>query len=649
MKFYCDSCNTKYSIADEKVRGKVLKVRCKKCEEIITVREARTPEAATATESGTNGVPQANWYYAVNGVTSGPFDLPVVKEKFATGEVGDEAYVWHDTFDEWKPVGTVDLFAESLAAGQSLKPRSKTLGFTGKLEAVTSPQKGANAERKGTVPRPSDRSKPDEQKEAAEPAPAKLTAPDPTSEAEKPSTAKAEDPSDEKDIRADKLAALRARLKAKKAGESKPVASLPERKPVTAKSSADDEEPAAETIRSKAKDLASLDLAAPDDATKDAEPADSAADATPAPAAKEEPKAESEQTPSLPTPSLPETPSTTSTSDIFEVPAPVDDDVLDDDDAVPFFPAAAAAPAPTEQSALTGSLLIQLDQIQKKGRGSKILALAAIVLILLVVGAVATYIAMQPPAEEGTFAEASGPGSGEHRELNLRRYSDDEQMKILELGEEAIEPMEFDAEEETESTKKETKPKVVEKAPEPAKKEPAEVARKVPDARPSDDGEKTEAESTKEVAVAAANIKSTNDDGSPSAEATRRKAELFRSATSVKREETAIARPEDRLTGGGKSNAKLSREQALEGMKRVSRSVSLCRERHMRRGGSFDTQKIFVTVTVNGDGRVTDFKTEPNSLQNTEFARCMNSHKGRWRFAAFGGEPQPVRRRFIIQ
>ena len=40
MKFVCDRCQTKYSIADEKVRGKVLKVRCKTCQNVITVREA---------------------------------------------------------------------------------------------------------------------------------------------------------------------------------------------------------------------------------------------------------------------------------------------------------------------------------------------------------------------------------------------------------------------------------------------------------------------------------------------------------------------------------------------------------------------------------------------------------------------------------
>ncbi len=38
MKIVCDSCGTKYSIADDKVRGKVFKIRCKKCSHIIVVR-----------------------------------------------------------------------------------------------------------------------------------------------------------------------------------------------------------------------------------------------------------------------------------------------------------------------------------------------------------------------------------------------------------------------------------------------------------------------------------------------------------------------------------------------------------------------------------------------------------------------------------
>ncbi len=39
MRFHCDRCKTRYSIADERVRGKILKIRCKNCSAVITVRE----------------------------------------------------------------------------------------------------------------------------------------------------------------------------------------------------------------------------------------------------------------------------------------------------------------------------------------------------------------------------------------------------------------------------------------------------------------------------------------------------------------------------------------------------------------------------------------------------------------------------------
>ena len=39
MKFVCDRCKTRYSIGDDRVRGKILKIRCKNCANVITVRE----------------------------------------------------------------------------------------------------------------------------------------------------------------------------------------------------------------------------------------------------------------------------------------------------------------------------------------------------------------------------------------------------------------------------------------------------------------------------------------------------------------------------------------------------------------------------------------------------------------------------------
>src|SRR5688572_27633595 len=55
MKFQCDGCKTRYSIADEKVRGKVLKIRCKTCAAVITVRDAAAPAPRLAAEQVAGG------------------------------------------------------------------------------------------------------------------------------------------------------------------------------------------------------------------------------------------------------------------------------------------------------------------------------------------------------------------------------------------------------------------------------------------------------------------------------------------------------------------------------------------------------------------------------------------------------------------
>src|SRR5687768_14703151 len=45
MKFLCGGCRTKYQISDEKIRGKILTIRCKKCGAKILVREQLAREA----------------------------------------------------------------------------------------------------------------------------------------------------------------------------------------------------------------------------------------------------------------------------------------------------------------------------------------------------------------------------------------------------------------------------------------------------------------------------------------------------------------------------------------------------------------------------------------------------------------------------
>jgi predicted Zn finger-like uncharacterized protein len=48
MKFVCDRCQTRYSIADAKVRQKILRIRCKTCGNVIVIEGERPGSSATS-------------------------------------------------------------------------------------------------------------------------------------------------------------------------------------------------------------------------------------------------------------------------------------------------------------------------------------------------------------------------------------------------------------------------------------------------------------------------------------------------------------------------------------------------------------------------------------------------------------------------
>ncbi len=143
MKFLCDRCKTRYSIGDDRVRGKILKIRCKNCANVITVREGMTDVDASeapgqrrqkattmapAIESSTpaNGAlgsafasamttkpPPAleeEWYVSNDGDQEGPFSLAEA-QRWVAGKLFDaDLHCWSEGFDDWLPIDKVSHF-----------------------------------------------------------------------------------------------------------------------------------------------------------------------------------------------------------------------------------------------------------------------------------------------------------------------------------------------------------------------------------------------------------------------------------------------------------------------------------------------------------------------------------------------------------
>src|SRR5579872_5232821 len=115
MKIVCDSCGTKYSIADDKVRGKVFKIRCKKCSHIIVVRgtneAAASATPAIAPTNGAAAAADAGWHLVVDGDQVGPVPEADIRGRIERGEINAETYVWKEGFADWLKLSAIPEFA----------------------------------------------------------------------------------------------------------------------------------------------------------------------------------------------------------------------------------------------------------------------------------------------------------------------------------------------------------------------------------------------------------------------------------------------------------------------------------------------------------------------------------------------------------
>ncbi len=148
MKFLCDRCKTRYSIGDDRVRGKILKIRCKNCANVITVREGMTdsepaiassaneaatvpspaaerrdkkttlaPAAQVATPAVTPPAPlkppaalEEEWYVSIDGEQAGPYSLHEAQRWVGAKPANADLHCWSEGFDDWLPVDKVSHF-----------------------------------------------------------------------------------------------------------------------------------------------------------------------------------------------------------------------------------------------------------------------------------------------------------------------------------------------------------------------------------------------------------------------------------------------------------------------------------------------------------------------------------------------------------
>ena len=128
MNVTCDKCGKRYVISDDKVVGKAsVKIRCKQCQNLISVAVtapvAAPPQVPASTggvvpahrspweEESTRAMPPldvtAQWFAMLGGKQQGPFDLVELQRRVAAGEVTLRTYLWKAGMGDWKRASDV--------------------------------------------------------------------------------------------------------------------------------------------------------------------------------------------------------------------------------------------------------------------------------------------------------------------------------------------------------------------------------------------------------------------------------------------------------------------------------------------------------------------------------------------------------------
>src|SRR5262245_31219262 len=112
MKITCQECQSKYTIADEKIQGKVAKIRCRKCGATVVVDGTAAAGSGGETEGAT---------YTVNVAEGDQRTMTVAQlvDAYNTGVIGADTYVWKDGMTDWVPLAEVQEVVASLGGASA--------------------------------------------------------------------------------------------------------------------------------------------------------------------------------------------------------------------------------------------------------------------------------------------------------------------------------------------------------------------------------------------------------------------------------------------------------------------------------------------------------------------------------------------------
>lgn len=110
MIFLCGNCQAKYQLPDERVAGRTVRMKCRKCAHLIEVK-GPAPETSADAQQG--------WYAGIDGKPTGPMSQDELARKLEAGVMTGETLVWREGLDGWKPLAEVGELSALVAAASA--------------------------------------------------------------------------------------------------------------------------------------------------------------------------------------------------------------------------------------------------------------------------------------------------------------------------------------------------------------------------------------------------------------------------------------------------------------------------------------------------------------------------------------------------
>ncbi|HEY3595702.1 MAG TPA: zinc-ribbon domain-containing protein [Polyangiaceae bacterium] len=124
MKITCQACQAKYTIADEKIQGKVAKIRCRKCGATVLVDASAGSGGAAAKAESPPASTTDSWMVSVAEGDQRTMTTQDVVAAYGSSVVTGDTYVWKDGMADWQPIAEV---GELMAVIQSAAPVAESL------------------------------------------------------------------------------------------------------------------------------------------------------------------------------------------------------------------------------------------------------------------------------------------------------------------------------------------------------------------------------------------------------------------------------------------------------------------------------------------------------------------------------------------